>query len=110
MSSPKDTLHSKKEKSKEHLEKAGFFKPVRVFVGSATCENAAGAQAVLQIFENALKKSEADFYLSKKGCIGMCNLEPTVEVIFEGKPPVKYTQVNEDKAKEIIKSIKEKSK
>ncbi|MDR1696400.1 MAG: (2Fe-2S) ferredoxin domain-containing protein [Endomicrobium sp.] len=101
MSSPKEILQAIKEKSKQELEKIGFFKPVKIYVGSATCENAAGAQKASEIFENALKEGSADFYLSKKGCAGRCNLEPTVEVVT-GKETVKYVQVNEEKAREII--------
>ncbi|MCL2506935.1 MAG: (2Fe-2S) ferredoxin domain-containing protein [Endomicrobia bacterium] len=102
MSSPKESLQAIKDKSKQELEKIGFFKPVKIYVGSATCENAAGAQEVMEIFENALKDGSADFYLTKKGCAGRCNLEPTVEVVTE-KEIVKYVQVNAQKAQEIIK-------
>ena len=101
MPSPKDSLLSKKEKAKEELQKSGYFKPVKVFVGSATCENAAGAQTVMSVFKDA-QKAGVDFYLSQKGCAGRCNLEPTVEVISEGKTPVQYVKVDEEKAKKII--------
>jgi len=99
---PKDSLLSRKEKAKEELKKIGYFKPVKVFVGSATCENAAGAQAVMDVFQKALENKSVDFYLSRKGCAGRCNLEPTVEVIIEGQKPVQYVQVNEEKAVQII--------
>ncbi|MCL2389936.1 MAG: (2Fe-2S) ferredoxin domain-containing protein [Endomicrobia bacterium] len=101
MSSPKEALQSIKEKSKQELEKSGFFKPVKIYVGSATCENAAGAHKVMEIFEKLLKDGTADFYLSKKGCAGRCNLEPTVEVVTE-KETEKYIQVDEAKASQII--------
>ncbi|MCL2335468.1 MAG: hypothetical protein FWC57_05330 [Endomicrobia bacterium] len=101
MSSPKQALQAKKQKAKDELEKIGFFKPVRVYVGSATCENAAGAHAVMEIFSTALKNNP-NVYLSKKGCVGRCNLEPTVDVLQEGKEPVQYVQVNEDKARQIL--------
>ena len=102
MSSPKDVLASKKDRSKEELQKVGYFKPVKVFVGSATCENAAGAQEVMDVFKTVLADKTADFYLSQKGCAGRCNLEPTVEVISEGKKPVQYVKVNAEKALQIV--------
>lgn len=103
MTSPKDVLQAKKEKAKQELEKAGFFKSKKVYVGSATCENAAGAQAVMEVFSNELKNdSDFEVYLSKKGCSGRCNLEPTVEVIEDGKEPVQYVQIDEEKARQII--------
>lgn len=103
MSSPKDILRSKKEKAEKELEKKGFFKRFKVYVGSATCENAAGAQSVMAVFEEELKQDkDLDFYLSKKGCVGRCNLEPTVEIVEEGKDIVQYVQVTEEKARQII--------
>ncbi|AKL98115.1 Ferredoxin [Endomicrobium proavitum] len=105
MSSPTDALKIKVEKSKQELEKTGYFKPVKIFVGSATCENAAGAQKVYEVFSDALKNG-SDFFLTKKGCAGRCNLEPTVEVYFEGKKPENYVHVNEEKAREIIDGLK----
>lgn len=102
MSSPKELFQAKKEKAKQELEKAGFFKPFRVYVGSATCENAAGAQSVMEVFIKELSDISGKVYLSKKGCSGRCNLEPTVEVLEEGKEPVQYVQVTEEKARQII--------
>ncbi|MHC5137104.1 MAG: (2Fe-2S) ferredoxin domain-containing protein, partial [Planctomycetota bacterium] len=43
-----------------------------------------------------------DVYLSQKGCAGRCNLEPTVEVVEEGKIPVKYGRVTPEKARDIV--------
>ena len=103
MTSPKELLQAKKEKAGKELEKAGFFKPFRVYVGSATCENAAGAQAVMEVFAGELSSDlDAKVYLSKKGCSGRCNLEPTVEIVEEGKDTVQYVQVTEEKARQII--------
>ena len=103
MSSPKEVLQAKKQKAKNELEKIGFFKPIRVYVGSATCENAAGAHAVMDVFSSEIKNNpKLNVYLSKKGCVGRCNLEPTVDVIQEGKEPVQYVQVTEEKARQII--------
>ncbi|MDR2191984.1 MAG: (2Fe-2S) ferredoxin domain-containing protein [Endomicrobium sp.] len=103
MSTPKEVLSQKKLKAKEELSAAGFFKPLKIYVGSATCENAAGAKEIMKIFETqAGKKDCRDFYLSKKGCVGRCNLEPTVEVYEEGKKTVLYVKVNEKEAEKII--------
>jgi NADP-reducing hydrogenase subunit HndC len=40
--------------------------------------------------------------VSRKGCAGRCNVEPTVEVAQEGKKPYKYIKVTADKAKAIL--------
>lgn len=101
MTSPKEVLQAKKAKAKEVLQKEGFFKPKRVYVGLATCEIAAGSQPVMDVFQKELKDSP-DVFISKKGCAGRCNLEPTVEIVEEGKETVKYVCVNEEKARQII--------
>ena len=54
------------------------------------------------MFVNAIKKGLAGVYLSQKGCAGRCNLEPTVEVVEEGKIPIKYGKVTPQKAQGII--------
>jgi (2Fe-2S) ferredoxin len=57
----------------------------------------------MEVFKDAIKNKElTDVYLSQKGCAGRCNLEPTVEVVESGKNPVKYGQVTQQRAKEII--------
>jgi len=103
MSTPKEILEQKKLKAKEELSSVGFFKPLRIYVGSATCENAAGAKEIMEIFQAELnKEGSKDFYLSKKGCVGRCNLEPTVEVYEEGGQTAKYVKVNAQEAAKII--------
>ena len=101
MASPRDVLSAKKEKAKEALQKDGFFKPKRVYVGLATCEIAAGSQNVMDVFQGELKNLP-DVFVSKKGCAGRCNLEPTVEVVEDGKDTVKYVGVDAEKARQII--------
>lgn len=101
MPSPKEALQAKKEKAKQILEKEGFFKPKRVYVGLATCEIAAGSVPVFEVFKNGTKDLR-DVFVGIKGCTGRCNLEPTVEVAEEGGKTVKYVRVNEEKARRII--------
>jgi (2Fe-2S) ferredoxin len=80
----------------------GYLSTKRVYVGMATCEIAAGSQDVMAVFKAAIKNGLTDVYLSQKGCAGRCNLEPTVEVIEEGKIPVKYGKVTAERAQHIV--------
>ncbi len=68
---------------------------VRIQVGSATCENAAGA---LDVFEEFRKHISAagrnDIRLRHTGCTGRCSREPIVGVLVPGQMPVKYEKVN----------------
>lgn len=104
MSSPLEIFETKKQQAKKNLEEIGYFSDVKVYVGMATCEIAAGSNHVMEIFQNAIKedKSLKNVYLSQKGCVGRCNLEPTVEVYRKGQEPVKYVKVTPENAKIII--------
>ncbi|MDD5020517.1 MAG: (2Fe-2S) ferredoxin domain-containing protein [Endomicrobiaceae bacterium] len=104
MTSPLTVLAAKKQQAKNNLEKIGYFSDVKVYVGMATCEIAAGSNHVMEVFQNAIKedKSLKNVYLSQKGCVGRCNLEPTVEIYQKGQEPVKYIKVTAENAKVII--------
>ena len=66
----------------------------RVVVGMATCGIAAGAKPVL----TALK----DVVVTQAGCIGMCKLEPIVEVFQPGKEKVTYVKMTPEKVSRIV--------
>ena len=78
---------------------------IRVVVGMATCGIAAGARPVLNAFvEQVAENNIGDrVTVTQTGCIGMCRLEPIVEV-FEGeKERVTYVKVKPEMVPEIIK-------
>ena len=59
---------------------------IRVVVGMATLGLQAGARPVMNAFvEEVAKRKLADVTVSQTGCIGMCRLEPIVEVYMPGK-------------------------
>ena len=63
---------------------------IRVVVGMATCGIAAGARPVLATFVDEIgRRNLQDVTVSQTGCIGVCRLEPIVEV-YE---PVSYTHL-----------------
>lgn len=100
---PLDIIKRKRAEAINRVIGKGFLSTKRVYVGMATCEIAAGSSDIMEVFDNAVKKDGLkDVYLSQKGCAGRCNLEPTVEVIEEGKIPVKYGRVTKERALEII--------
>lgn len=75
----------------------------RVVVGMATCGIAAGARPVLLTIMDAVKNNNlADVIVAQTGCIGMCRLEPIVEVYKPGEEKVTYVKVNEAKAIRIV--------
>lgn len=78
---------------------------VRVVVGMATCGIAAGARPVLNAFvEQVADQNLGDrVTVTQTGCIGMCRLEPIVEVFDGDKERVTYVKVKPEMVPEIIK-------
>ena len=78
-------------------------KGTRIVVGMATCGIAAGARPVLAaLMDEAQKRGLKDVEITQTGCIGVCRLEPLVEVYKEGEDKVTYVELTEEKARRII--------
>jgi len=75
----------------------------RVVVGMATCGIAAGARPVLTAFvEEVNRRGLKDVVVTQAGCIGMCKLEPIVEVFQPGKEKVTYVKMTPEKVFRIV--------
>lgn len=75
----------------------------RIVVGMATCGIAAGARPVMLAFMDEIKKRNLQSVtVSQTGCIGMCRLEPMVDVIVPGKSKVTYVNLNPDMVPRIV--------
>ncbi len=76
---------------------------IRVVVGMATCGIAAGARPVLNGFLKEIeKRGLTNVTVTQTGCIGMCRLEPIVEVYIPGEEKVTYVHMSEDKAAKVV--------
>lgn len=76
---------------------------VRIVVGMATCGIAAGARPVLNAFvEEVKKRGLQDVQVTQTGCIGVCRLEPVVEVYVPGQEKVTYVKMTADKVPTIV--------
>ena len=76
---------------------------IRVVVGMATCGIAAGARPVLNAFLEQVNKRELkNVTVSQTGCIGVCRLEPIVEVYVPGQEKVTYVKMTPDKVSSIV--------
>lgn len=81
----------------------GERKGKRIVVGMATCGIAAGARPVLNaLVEEVQKRNLLDVEVAQTGCIGVCRLEPIVEVYDENNEKVTYVEVTAEMAKKII--------
>lgn len=75
----------------------------RVVVGMATCGIAAGARPVLLAFmEEVGRRSLKDVIVTQTGCIGVCRLEPLVEVYRPGEDKVTYINVKPEQVARIV--------
>lgn len=76
---------------------------VRVVVGMATCGIAAGARPVMSAFvEEIAKRNLANVTVAQTGCIGVCRLEPIVEVTLPGEEKVTYVNMTPEKAVKVV--------
>ena len=84
------------------LKSFDFNNGTRILVGMATCGIAAGAKPVYEALLKASEKAKNGVSIGITGCIGVCRLEPVIEVYEKG---VRYTYVNltAEKAEEIFK-------
>ena len=76
---------------------------VRIVVGMATCGIAAGARPVMNAFlEEVNKRGLGNVTVTQTGCIGMCRLEPIVEVMMPGEEKVTYVKMTEEKVARVV--------
>jgi NADP-reducing hydrogenase subunit HndB len=74
-----------------------------VVVGMATCGIAAGARPVMNaIVEELRTRHVQGVAVTMTGCIGVCRLEPIVEVIEEDGSKITYVKLDVNKARRIV--------
>ena len=76
---------------------------MKIIVGQGSCGIAAGANKIVDSFANKILSEGLNIELEKTGCIGMCYLEPIVEVIDDQGDKITYVKVTSDKVSEILK-------
>ena len=75
----------------------------RVVVGMATCGIAAGARPVmLAVVDEIQKRQLQHVTVSQTGCVGMCRLEPMVDVYVPGQEKVTYVHVKPEMVPRIV--------
>ena len=88
--------------NKVGLRKEGT-EETRIVVGMATCGIAAGARPVMQAFvEELQKRNITNAFVTQTGCIGVCRLEPIVEVYVPGQEKVTYVKMTPEKAAKVV--------
>jgi len=105
MTKPFEELNRMRRKAIYRLFETKFKARLRITVGSATCENAAGADGVFACFQELIARDGLqDVALSRVGCAGKCDMEPVVTVIGRNEIPRKYIRMNPERAKRVYES------
>jgi NADH-quinone oxidoreductase subunit F len=71
-------------------------------IGSATCGLAAGATDVSNAIKNKLLALDIDCALIEVGCIGMCYIEPIINIFKPGQPQIYYGNVTPEAASQLV--------
>ena len=97
-------LQAIKEKMRDKVILREGVNSVRVVVGMATCGIAAGARPVLNALVEGVNKEglTEKVTVSQTGCIGICQLEPIVEVFEPGKEKITYVKMTPENAARVI--------
>lgn len=76
---------------------------IRVVVGMATCGIAAGARPVMKALMDEIdKRNVSNCYVTQTGCIGVCRLEPIVEVYLPNSEKITYVKMDAEKAAKVV--------
>ncbi|MDR3289556.1 MAG: (2Fe-2S) ferredoxin domain-containing protein [Peptococcaceae bacterium] len=103
MKSLEDLKKIREEMQQKINIRTGDENRTRVVVGMATCGIAAGARPVLAaLVDEVSRRKLQQVTVTQTGCIGVCRLEPIIEVLEPGKEKVTYVKVTEEKVKKIV--------
>lgn len=100
-----DELNKIKSENMDRVNQNKDRKTTRIVVGMATCGISAGAGPVYEaIVDEVNKLGLKNVVVCKTGCIGVCRLEPIVEVIRPGEEKVTYVKMTPYKGRRIVAS------
>ena len=75
----------------------------RIVVAMGTCGIASGAREVMAaILDELDKRGITDVLMTQSGCKGLCDREPTLDVVRPGEPSVTYGDVTAEAARRIV--------
>ena len=93
----------KKTLERINLRREDKAESTRIVIGMATCGIAAGARPVMLEFVEELKRRGLEnVTVAQTGCIGMCRLEPMVEVYVKEQEKVTYVHMNPEKVARVV--------
>lgn len=75
---------------------------MKILVGQGSCGIASGAKKTANALEKEIKNNGLSIPVEVTGCIGICYLEPIVDVIDDKKKITRYVQVKPEMVAEIV--------
>ena len=85
-----------------NLREGGYRAKVNIHMG--TCGIASGARKLMTaVLDEIEKRDIKDVIVTTSGCAGLCSREPMATVEVQGQPPVKYVDLDAEKAKRIFR-------
>jgi len=100
-----DELRALRESKRQDLARRDVEgKDIQIIVGMGTCGIAAGAKLTFDALVDSIQKHglENRVLVRQTGCMGLCYVEPTVEVAVPGMPVVIYGKMTQDVAEELV--------
>ena len=73
-----------------------------IYVGAGTCGLGAGAGKTLVAIDAYLKEKNIEANVVKVGCIGLCAVEPMLDVELPGKTRISFQAATEDTVEDIL--------
>jgi NADH-quinone oxidoreductase subunit F len=98
-----DSKNAQREQQLARVRREIVTKPV-IYVGAGTCGLGAGAGKVMTALRRHLADKAVDAEVVEVGCIGLCALEPVVDVQLPGRNRVSFQQVTADNVASILDS------
>ncbi|MDR1493131.1 MAG: NADH-quinone oxidoreductase subunit NuoF [Planctomycetaceae bacterium] len=83
------------------LRRESIDKPV-IYVGTGTCGLGAGAEATLAATKKYLADKNIDAEIIEVGCVGLCAVEPILDVQLPGKNRISFQRATGDKVDAIL--------
>lgn len=94
-----------KEQALQNIKMRESGKRGKIIVAMGTCGIAAGAKDTLKAIVECMNELKIDdIAVVQSGCMGLCEVEPTIEVSLEGQEPVIYGHVTPENAKRIVQT------
>lgn len=96
-------LEEIRKRTLDEMELRNSSSSTRIVVGMATCGIAAGARPVMAtLLEEISKRGLKGITVTQTGCIGVCRLEPIIEVYQPNQEKITYVKLTPDKVSKIV--------